>query len=105
MPNIQLSYLYRDSGNYKNFGSIVFANSSNIELRTVEKHIKNALIDDSWFYAHHWQLPDLRFPDINESDPTWHEFESVEYTELPANTPQNVDELMLLIEKSALPIA
>ena len=104
MPNIQLSYLYRDSGNYKNFGSVVFANSSNIELSIVEKRIKSRLIDGTWFCAHHWQLPDLRFINVNESDSTWHEFESVEYTELPANTPQNVDELMLLIEKSAQPI-
>lgn len=104
MPNIKLFYLYRDSGNYKNFGSVVFGNPLNIELSIVEKHIKSRLIDGCWFYAHHWQLPDLRFGDVNDRDPTWHEFESVGYTALPANTPQNLDELMLLIEKSTLPI-
>ena len=77
MPNIQLSYLYRDGGNYKKFGSVVFCNPSNIDLSIVEKRIKSHLIDGSWFYAHLWQLPDLRFIDLNDNDPTWHEFESI----------------------------
>jgi hypothetical protein len=81
MPNIRLSYFYRDSSNYKNFGSVVFANPLNIDLRIVEKHIKSRLIDGCWFYAHPWELPDLRFAAANDSDPTWHEFESLEYTE------------------------
>ena len=104
MPNIQLSYLYRDSGNYKNFGSVVFVNSSNNELSIVEKHIKSRLFDGCWFYAHHWQLPDLRFFDVNDSDPTWHEFESVDYTDEPASTALSLEEFMSLIEKLARPV-
>ncbi|MGY3214091.1 hypothetical protein [Mucilaginibacter sp. HD30] len=104
MTNIKLSYLYRDSGNYKNFGSIVFANPSNIDLSIVEKHIKSRLIDGCWLYAHQWQLPDLRFADINDKDPTWHEFESLEYTDDPANGAVKLAELIHLIEKSAQPI-
>lgn len=104
MPNIKLSYLYRDSGNYKNFGAVVFANTSQIELSIVEKRIKNALIDDCWFYAHHWQLPNLRFNNITESDATWHEFESVDYTDEPANSALSLEEFMSLIEKPAQPI-
>lgn len=104
MTNIQLSYLYRDSGNYKNFGSVVFANPSNIEMRIVEKQIKSRLIDGCWLYVHHWQLPDLRFANISDGDPTWHEFESLEYTDQPANASIELAELMHLIEKSAQPI-
>lgn len=103
MPNIQLSYLYRDSSNYKNFGSVVFANPSNIDLSIVEKHIKSSLIDVCWFYVHHWQLPDLRFANVNESDPTWHEFESLEYTEQPANAAIELADLFF-IENIAHPI-
>jgi hypothetical protein len=104
MPNVELSYLYRDGGNYKNFGSVVFANPSNIELSMVEKHIKSRLIDGCWFYAHDWRLPALRFPDANDSDPTWHEFESLEYTEQPANAAISIEELMTLIENTVQPI-
>ena len=105
MPNIQLSYLYRNSSNYKNFGSVVFANSTNIELSIVEKRIKSCLIDGCWFYAQEWQLPDLRFADINENDPTWHEFESLEYTEQPANSVIILAEFITAIEKYRLRIA
>jgi len=104
MPNIQLSYLYRDSSNYKKFGAVVFANPSNIELSIVEKHIES-LIDGCWFYVHEWQLPDLRFADINDNDPTWHEFESLEYTEQPANSVIMLAEFITAIEKYRLRIA
>ena len=80
MPNIKFSYLYRDAGNYKNFGCIVFSNPANLPLATVEANIKRHLIDGCWFYAEEWQLPDLRFADTSYNDPTWHEFEGVEYT-------------------------
>ncbi len=86
MPNIKFSYLYRDAGNYKNFGYVVFANPTNMGLPEIEHHLKKHLIDGCWFYAEAWQLPDLRFPHTTPSDPTWHEFEGVEYTNEPVNS-------------------
>ena len=104
MPNLQLSYLYRDFGNYKNFGSVVFANPTNELLEDIEHRVKKYLIDGCWFYPEEWKLPDLKFDPTNPSDPTWHEFESLEYTGLHANSALSLQEFMLSIEKSARPI-
>ncbi|WP_157799055.1 hypothetical protein [Mucilaginibacter auburnensis] len=45
------------------------------------------------FTLKEWKLPDLRFPDTCPSDPTWHEFEGVEYT----NEAATMDLLLLPI--------
>jgi len=95
MPNIQFNYLYRDSGNYKKYDFEIFDNPDNIELSEIESLIKSKLIWGGWFYAEEWKLPELflSFFDF-KIDPTWHEFESVEYTEEPANSSVGLDEFM-----------
>ena len=86
MPNIKLSYLYRDSCNYKNYGYAIFADLDNISLEQLETMIRSRLIDGKWFYANEWNLPNLFTNDIIPNlDPGWHEFESVEYTEESTN--------------------
>jgi hypothetical protein len=81
MPNIKFNYLYRDSGNYKRYGSVIFANPNNIELAEIETLVKAKLIDETWFYPYEWGLPEIFTKVIDfRVDPTWHEFESVEYT-------------------------
>jgi hypothetical protein len=48
--------------------------------------IQSNLIDQTWFYHHHWHLPDLRPPTFDTTiDPTWHEFENVACTSQPAD--------------------
>ncbi len=86
MPNIKFNYLYRCSGNYKKFTSIIFSNPDHVELSELETLIKSKLIYGEWFYAGEWKLPEI-FTDIVDFriDPTWHEFESVEYTDEDAN--------------------
>lgn len=80
MPNIKFNYLYRDSGNYKKYGFVIFTNPDNIELIEVEKRVRSKLIDGQWFYADEWGLPELFFEWVDfRVDPTWHEFEGVEY--------------------------
>ena len=96
MPNIKFNYLYRDSRNYKKFGSVIFANPTNIELAEVESLFKSKLIYELWFHANEWNLPEL-FPEYLDFriDPTWHEFENIEYTNEPENAPFNLSELSL----------
>ena len=101
MPNIKLSYLYRDSGNYKNFGEIVFDNPSNIPLEIVVDLLMQKLIDGQWFYAKDYCLPDLHFDKWNEDlDHGFHEFESLEYTHDPPNASISLDGLITLIRKT-----
>ncbi len=57
-------------------------NPSGIALAEVENIIHHKLIDGTWFYADKWNLPDLHFGTWdNELDHTWHEFESIEFTD------------------------
>jgi len=87
MAHIKFRYLYRDSSNYKNFGSIVFAGSENCNLFELLLLIQSKLIDDTWFYAAQWHLPDLHFGTWDdESGHIFHEFECVEYTNEAPNT-------------------
>jgi hypothetical protein len=82
MSNIKFNYFYRCSGNYKKFTSVIFANPANVELAEFETLIKSKLIDETWFYAEEWQLPEI-FTDIVDFriDSTWHEFESIAHAD------------------------
>ena len=93
MPNIKFNYLYRDSGNYKKFHSVIFSNPTNIDLSVLENLIKSKLIDSTWFYADEWRLPQLFFETQHFSiDPTWHEFEGIEYVE------ESSDQILAIME-------
>ena len=103
MPNIKFNYRYRDGSNYKNHGSAIFSNPQNIELPYLKKLIKSKLIDETWFYANQWKLPNLYFTPFDpETDPTWHEFENIEYTEESANTLLSLTEFIKCINGSSL---
>jgi len=95
MPNIQFNYLYRDSGNYKKYGFVIFTNPDNLALAEIERLIRTKLIWGEWFYANEWLLPELflEFVDFR-IDPTWHEFESVENTDEPANQVLSIREFI-----------
>ena len=87
MPNFKFSYLYRDSANYKKFDLVIFNNAPPISIEELETLIKSKLIYDQWFYANQWNLPEIFVDSFDyKIDPTWHEFESVEYTDEPANS-------------------
>lgn len=81
--NICLRYLYRDGGNYKNYGTVVFANSLGRSLREVNDLLQSCLIDHLFFVASDWGVPDLHFseyPYDEEIDHDWHEYEGVSTT-------------------------
>lgn len=104
MPNIKFRYRYRDAGNYKNYGSVIFANSGDVDVSELETLIRSKLFDETWFYSHEWQVPDLHFGTWdNTMDNTWHEFESVEQTEEPANAEWSLPEFTEVIKR--LPIS
>jgi hypothetical protein len=81
MPNIKLSYRYRDGANYKNHSYVILNNPTSIALANVEHIIQQKLIDNVWFYVDKWNLPDLHFGTWdNELDHTWHEYDGIECT-------------------------
>jgi hypothetical protein len=86
MTNIQFNYLYRNGGNYKKYNSVIFTNPINISLTELSKLIQSKLIDETWFYADQWRLPDLRPETFDpDTDPTWHEFENIIHTNESVN--------------------
>ncbi|SHN25745.1 hypothetical protein [Mucilaginibacter sp. OK098] len=101
MRNIKFNYLYRDSANYKKYGAVIFANPDNIELSERETLIRSKLIDGQWFYADEWGLPELFGGTFDyRIDPTWHEFEGVEYSNELAIQFIAIEKFKALLEKS-----
>lgn len=77
--NIQLSYLYRDAGNYKKFGHVIFRNPENISIEEINRRIRAELTEGEFFDSEKWGLPALQFENyIPELDHQWHEIEKIE---------------------------
>ena len=113
MPNIKFSYRYRDSGNYKKFGTVIFDNAGSplgepartertedIDLIELTSLIRSKLIDGEYFYADEWCLPELFTEYIDfRIDPTWHEFETLELADEPADTPLTLTHFIGLVAR------
>ena len=90
--NICINYLYRDAGNFKNWGEFIFKNKNNIELKLLERKVRKILIDGEFFIAEIAGVKKLNFPEhIRELDHDWHEFHSLEDTEENVNDENNRD--------------
>ncbi len=75
---IQFNYLYRDSGNFKQFGSVAFGNNSGISTAELETRLRKMLIDGLYFVARNAGVPNLWTCTYNaELDHGWHEFEGL----------------------------
>ena len=105
MPAISFNYLYRDYGNFKRFGSVLFSNPNQRTLAEIDTAIRTCLWDDSIFYAHIWKVPHLFFPENNaELDHAFHEYESVEEAKSSAHALQPIDEFLSLIQSTFKPL-
>jgi hypothetical protein len=103
--NTLFNYLYRDAGNYKRWGEIVFAGapSDAFTLR-----LKKVLYDGALFIASQVNVPDVSFeasgtdPRDNDDHP-WHEFSSMENSSQPPNDPskRTIEELVGQFERAA----
>ena len=73
--NLKFEYLYRDAGNYKQFGSIVFENPTQIQPEMASNYIKPDLIDAEYFLPEKVQIPRFVIIGYNsEFDHDWYEF-------------------------------
>jgi hypothetical protein len=84
MKNIKFNYLYRDAGNYKVYGEVVFANPNNISLDFLESELRKNLIDSEFFDPLRLKIPALKH--LNHSydhdlDHSWNEFVDFEPTQ------------------------
>jgi len=77
MQHIKFEYLYRDDGNYKTFGEIVFSNPNRLSLEFIIQRIVSNLIEGTWFNPDKWGIPRLSFHQHNPFgiyDCLWYEF-------------------------------
>lgn len=98
--NIKLNYRYRDAGNYKQFGSVIFSNLKRLSKEKATKLIQEKLISDEFFVPKNWNLTPLHLqPHDPELYHAYHEFESWEETFEKANDSRDVREFLEEIEK------
>lgn len=92
--NIKLNYLYRDFSNYKQFGSIVFTNPSQLTVEAVTNKVLCSLIDGEYFEHTKWGIPSLFFDSHNEDDHNWHEFEDIVATNESPTDKRTIEEFI-----------
>jgi len=80
--NIRFGYLYRDAGNFKSWGEVVFTNKNKLYVGMLIDQAESALIDGEFFIANKASLPNLYFQNYVKSlDHGWHEFHLMEESE------------------------
>lgn len=90
--NVRFEYLYRDAGNFKKWGEIIFSNPRNIDIDLVATMAEDVLIDHAYFVASKADVPDLHFVEHNEElDHDWHELSMFQATDDPPNDSQGRD--------------
>lgn len=76
---IQFNYLYRDAGNFKQFGSVAFDNKECVPTEVLEEQFRKMLIDGQYFVAANIGVPNLWVYAYDAVlDHEWHEFEGLE---------------------------
>lgn len=98
--NISFEYLYRDAGNYKLYGTIVFKNENNVPLIFLHRAIEACLYQRIYFIPELLEIPRLKFRDYNEDlDHFWHEFDSISETDFPHTAGKTVSKFFELLER------
>ena len=96
--NIKITYLYRDAGNYKLYGQVVFGNPENIALEEIRNRINAHLIDGEFFEAKKWGVPELKFENyLPKLDHNWCEFEEVTSSSLEITDERTIAEFLCKI--------
>lgn len=85
--NIRFAYLYRDAGNYKQYGEAIFSNESLLKVEDIDQKIRSFLSDNLFFIAQQVHIEERFFDVVNEDDHPWHEFVQVEATSNPTFDP------------------
>ena len=90
--NIKFTYMYRCAGNFKNGNEVIFRNPGKIPLPRLQQQLHEALLESTWFFAHHVSVPELFFDDEeydDELDHDRHEFVSLEEVKTAATDAKN----------------
>jgi hypothetical protein len=88
MANIRFNYLHRDAGNYKKWGSVIFANPEELTSQSVASQLMDAFPEENLFIAHQIRVPEVFFytrGNATSDDHCFHEFDRIEETLEPPN--------------------
>jgi len=100
MNKLKLNYRYRDADNYKQFGSVVFSNPTEMTIEEATGILLPKLISDEFFVPQDWGLPRLHASPYDPVvDHEWHEFEDFEETSDPKTDPREILSFLETIEK------
>lgn len=97
--NIEISYLYRDAGNYKLHSSKVFSNETNLPLETIRHRVESNLIEGLYFVPEKWGIERLAFDKFDEEeDHEWHEIVSIELSNKEVDSMSDISNFLENIE-------
>ena len=83
MDNIEFSYLYRDGGNYKKFGRVIFSNPERLTGKSVSEELQQSFISSELFIAGQIRVPEVFLHaggHFSYDDHCYHEFDSAKAT-------------------------
>lgn len=99
---IRFNYLYRDSGNWKKFGSKKFSNPEQLSIKEIEHNIRQNLIDGEFFYPNQFGIKKFKFH-RHLDDYSWYEFDSVDFIEnldLVKDKMESINNFFVLLENA-----
>lgn len=99
---IRFNYLYRDSGNYKKFGSKIFSNPEQFTIAEITQKLRQNLIDREYFYPDQVGIKKFKFHRYLD-DTSWYEFESVEIFKsflIPFNELESISNFILKLKSN-----
>ena len=104
MDNLKLNYRYRDADNYKQFGSVVFSNTTGMTVEEATIMLLPKLISEEFFIPQDWGLPRLHASSYDPAvDHEWHEFEDFEETSDPKTDLREILLFLKTVEKGYQP--
>ncbi len=86
--NLKFEYLYRDAGNYKQFGQLIFSNPTHLDLKTATSKIREKLIDTEFFYPAKVGVPHFNKIDF-DLNCEWYEF--LQFSSTDENPTEKID--------------
>ena len=106
--NIEVEYRYRDWGNFKKYGAVVFRNKQNLTYDEVRRRALRLSADEQFIDAARLRIPELFFTDCPfdpDLDHGMHEYCGACETESSSNDSAGRDISDFLIEMESLAVS
>ncbi len=106
MNNVEFVYLYRDGGNYKKWGRVVFSNPDRLNSLSVGEGLRHAFLQDGLFIASQIRVPEVFLyadGEFSFDDHCYHEFERARATSESADDAhyRSITEFLLEVIREA----